>query len=331
MTRLLEIDALSVSYRVRSPRAGIFAGRRDLAALTDFNLSLEAGETYALIGESGSGKSSLVNAVAGLVAIREGSIRVSGEDVTRKPPEQGARGGLVTLFQDAAGSLSPRLSIGTTLKEALRHAGIANDEFAGEIARLLGLVGLPADFAARYPHQLSGGQARRVAVARALALRPKLIIADEPTAGLDVSVQGEIVNLLMRLQRELGLAMLIISHNLHVVRLMASRIGVIYLGRLVEEGRAEEVFSHPAHPYTAGLCAATLSSDPSEPWPDMVITGDAPSLFDRPTGCVLHPRCPHSVEQCRKEAPRRRKIVSGRIVECHRPLLTSDSFGEERA
>lgn len=322
MSALLAIDGLSVGYKVRDPRGGIFKRRRHLEALSDVSLSVEAGETYALIGESGSGKSSLVNAVAGLVPVEAGSIRIEGEDVTHTPAGRGARRRIAVLFQDAAGSLSPRLSVGSTIAEALRHADFAGRDLPGEIQRLLALVGLPGHLAASYPHQLSGGQARRVAVARALALRPSLIVADEPTAGLDVSVQGEIVNLLMRLQRELGLSMLVISHNLHVIRLMAARVGVIYLGRLVEEGPARQIFANPAHPYTAGLCAANLSSEPGAPWPQTTIQGDVPSLFERPGGCVLHPRCPRAVELCRATAPLRTELASGRLVECHRPFPT---------
>ena len=170
-----------------------------------------------------------------------------------------------------------------------------------------------------------------MAVARALALQPSLLIADEPTAGLDVSVQGEIVNLLMRLQRELGLSILVISHNLHVIRLMAARVGVCYLGRLVEEGPADRLFAHPEHPYTAGLCAANLSSDPDTEWPVMTIRGDVPSLFERPSGCALHPRCPRAVERCRVDLPRIRAIADGRIVECHRPLSGNESTAREWA
>jgi oligopeptide/dipeptide ABC transporter ATP-binding protein len=321
---LLEVINLRVSYRARDPQAGILSQRRELAALDDVSLSVAAGETYALIGESGSGKSSLVNAVAGLVPVKGGRILVNGEDVTQLPPGKGARRRIAILSQDAAGSLSPRLTVGTSMAEALRHAGVSSADFPAETSRLLGLVGLPLHLPASYPHQLSGGQARRVAVARALALRPDLIVADEPTAGLDVSVQGEIINLLMRLQRELGLAMLVISHNLHVVRLMGSRVGVIYLGRLVEEGPSAQVFAEPAHPYTAGLCAANLSSDPNEPWPSMPIGGDVPSLFDRPKGCVLHPRCPRATEHCRIQAPERRVLSAARMVECHWPLAEVD-------
>lgn len=320
-SQLLELQRVSISYPASAPSDAFFSRRRRLAAVSDVSFAMPEGETYALIGESGSGKSSLAMAIAGLLKVDDGRILVAGEDVTSKPPGHGARRKLAVLFQDAAGSLSPRLSVGTTIAEALRHAQFSGGPIATEAARLLSLVGLPRHMAASYPHQLSGGQARRVAVARALALQPRLIVADEPTAGLDASVQGEVVNLLMRLQRELGIGILIISHNLHIVRLMSARLGVIYLGRLVEEGPTEEVLGNPAHPYTAGLAAANLSSDPAVPWPKAYISGDVPSVFERPSGCVLHPRCPRADAQCRSIVPERREIMPGRFAACLRPLL----------
>ncbi|MGE0237887.1 MAG: ABC transporter ATP-binding protein [Parvibaculaceae bacterium] len=318
---LLELRDVSVGYPVSAPSDAVFSRRRRLTAVSDVSFAMSEGETYALIGESGSGKSSLAMAIAGLQPVDGGRILVAGEDVTIKPPGHGARRKLAVLFQDAAGSLSPRLSVGTTIAEALRHAGFPKASIEAEVARLLGLVGLPPHLAVSYPHQLSGGQARRVAVARALALDPRLIVADEPTAGLDASVQGEIVNLLMRLQRELGIGILVISHNLHIVRLMSARIGVIYLGRLVEEGPTEDVLGNPAHPYTAGLAAANLSSDPAVPWPKAYISGEVPSVFDRPSGCVLNPRCPRADAQCRSVVPARREITPGRFAACFWPLL----------
>lgn len=317
---LLELQAVSIGYPAAAPSDAFFARRRRFTAVSDVSFAMSEGETYALIGESGSGKSSLAMAIAGLLRIDDGRILIAGEDVTTRPPGRGARRELAVLFQDAAGSLSPRLSVGATIGEALRHSRFSGGSVDAEVGRLLKLVGLPPQLAANFPHQISGGQARRVAVARALALAPRLIVADEPTAGLDVSVQGEIVNLLMRLQRELGIGILVISHNLHIVRLMSARVGVIYLGRLVEEGPTTDVLSSPAHPYTAGLAAANLSSDPGVPWPKAYISGEIPSVFERPSGCVLHPRCPRADALCRSTEPLRREIEPGRFAACLRPL-----------
>src|SRR6185295_12997670 len=189
-----------------------------------------------------------------------------------------------------------------------------------EARRLLALVGLPADFAGRYPHQLSGGQARRVGVARALALSPKLIIADEPTAGLDVSVQGEILNLLARLQRELGLTYIVITHNLAVVRHVSDEMAIMYMGRFLEHGPTRDIFAHPAHPYTHGLLAAQPHPDPDRRRENVELQGEVPSLARRPAGCEFHTRCPHQRDNCRTDRPGPRSLAGRRELLCHYPL-----------
>ena len=206
------------------------------------------------------------------------------------------------IFQDPVGSLSPRLSVRAILSEPFRVHGGTHD-IEAEVARLLADVGLPPTIAERYPHQLSGGQARRIGVARALALRPKLIIADEPTAGLDVSVQGEMLNLLNDLQRRYGIAILVITHNLNIVRHIADRTAVMYLGRIVETGATAEIFARPRHPYTAALLSANPAPDPDAVRDRLEISGDVPSLFARPTGCEFHPRCPFALEVCHAAPP----------------------------
>jgi peptide/nickel transport system ATP-binding protein len=188
-----------------------------------------------------------------------------------------------------------------------------------EIDRLLDLVGLPAVFAQRYPHQLSGGQARRVGVARALALEPKLVIADEPTAGLDVSVQGEVLNLLNELQERLGIAIMIITHNLNVVRHIAHRMAIMYLGRLVEEGPTKQIFAHPRHPYTLALLSANPEPDPDAELDRLAISGEVPSLLSRPGGCEFHPRCPFMTEMCRTVAPASTEADAAHRFTCHHP------------
>ncbi|MBL8581149.1 MAG: ABC transporter ATP-binding protein, partial [Rhizobiaceae bacterium] len=258
MTALLEIDDLFVRFRQGGSLFDRLRGRgaHTIEAVAGVSMSVEAGTTYALVGESGSGKSTLARAVMGLVPVSDGSIRFEGKRVGGDGAGLGPlRRDVAIMFQDPIGSLSPRRSVGSILSEPFKVHGVEAN-FEREIPRLLTEVGLPADFADRFPHQLSGGQARRVGVARALALRPKLVIADEPTAGLDVSVQGELLNLMNDLQARLGVAFLMITHNLHVVRHVADRMGVMYLGRLVEEGETAAIFATPRHRYTEALLAA---------------------------------------------------------------------------
>src|SRR5262249_16497233 len=205
--------------------------------------------------------------------------------------------------------------------EPLRIHGAGGRDRAAEVRRLLDLVGLPAAFAGRYPHQLSGGQARRVGVARALALSPKLIIADEPTAGLDVSVQGEILNLLTRLQRELGLAYIIITHNLAVVRHVSDEMAIMYMGRFIEHGPTGEIFAQPAHPYTQGLWAAQPQPDPDKRRSNVELQGEVPSLARRPSGCEFNTRCPLVRDLCRTARPEPQMLGSAREHRCHFPLV----------
>ncbi len=223
------------------------------------------------------------------------------------------------MFQDPVGSLSPRMKVGNLIAEPFRIHRTVDRNPSDEIPRLLSLVGLTPDFADRYPHQLSGGQARRVGVARAIALNPALIIADEPTAGLEVSVQGEVLNFLNDLRERLGLAMIIITHNLHVVHHVANRMAVMYLGRFVEVGETEEIFRAPRHPYTAALLSANPEPDPDKARERIALPAEVPSLLARPTGCEFHSRCPWAKARCKSEAP---AFVDGetRKVTCHTPL-----------
>ena len=265
---LLQVDNLYVRYPLMGlVKAGLLGVKnRFLDAVLDVSFSLRAGTTLALVGESGSGKSTLGRAIVGLVPIAGGTVRFQGEE----PLKQGsgaARGyhrEVAMMFQDPISSLSPRRTVRSLITEPFVVHGLSDRDLDQEAQRLLALVGLPKDFTGRYPHQLSGGQARRVGVARAVALLPKLIIADEPTAGLDVSVQGEILNLMTRLQRELGLTYLIITHNLAVVRHVSDETAIMYMGRFVEQGPTSDIFHHAAHPYTIGLLAAQPKPDPDK-------------------------------------------------------------------
>jgi len=224
------------------------------------------------------------------------------------------------MWQNPVGSLSPRMSVGSAITEVYRIHGLKDRDLKSESSRLLKLVGLPEHFSERYPHQLSGGQARRVGVARALALDPKLIIADEPTAGLDVSVQGEILNLLNRLQDRLGVSMFVITHNLNIVRHISHRTAIMYLGRFAEQGPTDDIFAHPYHPYTLALLSANPEPDPDASIEDRIeLKGEVPSLMNRPNGCEFHTRCPFVSTRCDTQFPPLQTIGEAHNLTCHYP------------
>ncbi len=324
MTDLLDIDGLGVRYRVMGGWSSLLASSaaRFVDAVIGVSLRVAEGETYGLVGESGSGKTTLARAIIGLVPHCAGVVRFRGRavgylsDRTLRP----VRREIGMTFQDPVASLSPRKTVGSLIIEPLRIHGIGGRDLGSEARRLISMVGLDVGFLRMYPHQLSGGQARRVGVARALALGPALVIADEPTAGLDVSVQGEVLNLLTELREAHGLGLLLVTHNLPVIRHISDRIGVMYLGRLIEQGPTREIFHRPAHPYTAGLLAAVPQPDPDLRRDAPPIEGEIPSLRKRPSGCEFHPRCRFVQERCRGEAPAYRLIGPERGVSCHFPL-----------
>jgi peptide/nickel transport system ATP-binding protein len=291
--------------------------RRYLEIFDDVTFAVLPGETLGLVGESGSGKTTLARALLGLVAITAGSI-VFDERPRRSPADFTAlRRNTAMMFQDAIASLSPRMTVGALLAEPFQIHREPVPDLGAKVDELLDLVGLPSTFAARYPHELSGGQARRVGVARALALHPRLVIADEPTAGLDVSVQGEILNLMTELKMRLSLSYLVISHNLSMVRHVSDRIAVMYLGRLVEIGPTAAVFANPLHPYSKSLIASEPQPDPRRRRTDLAIRGEIPSLLNRPKACVFQSRCPLVTARCRTETPELREITPNRFVRCH--------------
>ena len=324
MPPLLEVEDLTVRFRTMGVlRQAVTGGRAPFVeAVAGVSLELEPARTLALVGESGSGKTTLGRALIGLVEPSSGRIRFDGAD---RPGRSASawkrwRRQMAMMFQDPVGSLSPRLAVRALVSEPLAIHGAGSRDLAAEAERLLALVGLPADFGGRFPHELSGGQARRVGVARALSLGPRLVIADEPTAGLDVSVQGEILNLMGRLQQELGLAYLLITHNLAIVRHVSDRLAVMYLGRLVETGPTDEIFARPAHPYTHALLAAQPQPDPDRRRLTVELSGEVPSLRNRPPACEFHTRCPFAQPVCREVAPELREIAPQRRVRCHFPL-----------
>ena len=263
---ILDIQNLTVTFQLGSFLGNLLSpgSKRTLRAVDDVDLTLLSGETVALVGESGSGKTTIARTIIGLQEPDGGVIRFEGNDIVNlhgsamKP----VRKDVAIMFQDPVGSLSPRMKVGSLITEPLVVHGIKGRDHHAEAVRLLQMVRLPADFIERYPHELSGGQARRVAVARALALSPKLIIADEPTAGLDVSIQGEIINLLAQIQEDTGVAILIITHNLNVVRHISDRVVIMYMGDIVEVGETEAIFANPGHDYTKKLIAANFHPDP---------------------------------------------------------------------
>ena len=311
---LLEAEGLAVNFRSPGGFLGLSPGR--LAILEDVSLVIHKGETLGLVGESGSGKTTLARTLLGLLPYARGTIRFDGAPVERFGR---LRRRTAMMFQDPVGSLSPRLAIGSAITEpfVIHHVKMSSRRKTAE--DLLDLVGLPKEFTSRYPHELSGGQARRVGVARALALRPDLVIADEPTAGLDVSIQGEILNLMTRLKSELTLSYVIVTHNLAMIRHVSDRIAIMYLGRIVEEGPTMAVFARARHPYTASLIASEPIPDPRRRRQSLAITGEVPSIQNRPKGCEFHTRCPYAQERCRIEAPSL-TVTGSHSVRCHFPL-----------
>ena len=289
-------------------------GRALIRAVDGVAFSVGAGETFALVGESGCGKSTVARLVAGLYRPSRGSIRLEGASL-----DAGGRGGsrprVAMIFQDPQASLDPRWRAADIVTEALRGRLRARDrrERAGRLLRLVGLAEADGD---KHPHQFSGGQRQRLSIARALAAEPRLLVCDEPTSALDVSVQAQILNLISDLQRDLGFACLFISHDLAVVRHVSTRVGVMYLGRLVESGEARSALGAPRHPYTRMLLDAvpdaSMSGRRRSP-----VAGDVPSPLHPPPGCAFHPRCPHADERCRLERPSLRPVGGGAAVACH--------------
>ncbi|KUF11803.1 ABC transporter ATP-binding protein [Pseudoponticoccus marisrubri] len=303
MTALLQIEDLKVHFPVRTGR---FGGEKALVKAVDgVSLSIDAQETLALVGESGCGKSTLGNAVLGLAPVTEGRVRFDGRDLTtlERAERKAVWRDMQVVFQDPVSALDPRRSIAQSIAEPLEIHGIPRAQIRPRVDELMELVGLNPDQRDRRPGALSGGQRQRVVIARALALNPRLVICDEPVSALDVSIQSQILNLLMRLQRELSLGYLFISHDLSVVRHIADRVAVMYLGMVVEIGRAEEVFGDPVHPYTEALLSAIPRPDPGARRDRVLLQGDLPSPIDPPSGCPFRTRCPLAEPRCAESRP----------------------------
>ncbi|WP_291295771.1 ABC transporter ATP-binding protein [Elioraea sp.] len=289
-------------------------------AVDGVDFAIAPGETLCLVGESGCGKSTVARMVLRLTEPTSGAIRLGGTDITTLSEAEMApfRRRVQMVFQDPYASLNPRLRVGQIVGEPLENfETFSAAERTARVGAILAKVGLRPEAAGRYPFEFSGGQRQRIGIARALALRPELIVADEPVSALDVSVQAQVLNLLMDLQEEFGLAFLFVSHDLAVVEHIGHRIAVMYLGHIVEIGPKDEVLSNPQHPYTQALIAAAPIPDPRAKRERMVIEGDVPSPLNPPSGCRFHTRCPFAFARCSEEKPALREIAPGRRAACH--------------
>ncbi len=317
---LVRVDRLKVHFPLRK---GILFERTvgQVKAVDGISFEINRGETFGLVGESGCGKTTVARALLQLVTPTSGSIHFDGMDTARFDKQQARlfRRRVQAVFQDPFSSLNPRMRVQQIIGEPLViHLAMRGLNLRQRVTDLLETCGLPAAFANRFPHEMSGGQRQRVGIARALALQPDLIVCDEAVSALDVSIQAQIINLLARLQSELGLTYLFIGHDLSVVRHLCDRVGVMYLGRLVEVASAAQLFASPQHPYTRALIEAVPVPDPEverardhKPLP-----GEIPSPLSPPPGCVFHPRCPLAVDRCRREVPQLTTTDDGRLVAC---------------
>jgi oligopeptide/dipeptide ABC transporter ATP-binding protein len=312
---LLQVDGLVKHFPVRRGVFGRVSGA--VRAVDGVNLEIAAGETLGVVGESGCGKSTLGRLVLRLIEPTAGSVRFDGRELGTLDAValRAQRRAMQIIFQDPYSSLNPRMTVGQTLAEPLMLHGLHTGRHRERVAELLQTVGLAPEHAQRYPHEFSGGQRQRIGIARALAVEPKLIVCDEAVSALDVSVQAQVVNLLQDLQRRFGLAYLFIAHDLAVVKHIATRIAVMYLGRIVEIGTKDALFAAPRHPYTQALLSAIPLPEPG-PRERMLLAGDVPSPVNPPTGCHFHTRCVHARELCSQRAPLL-ETHGGHAVACH--------------
>ncbi|MCI8476952.1 MAG: ATP-binding cassette domain-containing protein [Oscillospiraceae bacterium] len=319
MTPLLEVKDLQKRYPIYGPLGKLFPPKTHMNAVSGMSLQLYEGETYGLVGESGCGKTTTGRAIVGLMKPDGGEIWYQGQDLTKLSDQEfrPLRRDIQMVFQDPLSSLNPRQRIGALLEEPLiiQKLGDAASR-RQQVMEILTKVGLAAEHYFRYPHELSGGQVQRLGIARALIIRPRLIVCDEPVSALDVSIQAQILNMLTTLQREMNLSLLFISHDIGVVRYLSHRIGVMYLGTLVEEADTASLFDHPLHPYTRALFSSIPDFSPQKRTVAS-LQGELPVRTDEFQGCVFHTRCPHATDLCRTTAPTYKTVAEGHKVACH--------------
>ena len=321
---LVEIDHL---YQYYSLNTGFLSGKKQIVqAVHDVSFEIMPGGAFGLVGESGCGKSTTGRAILRLLEPTSGAVRFEGKtlyDSRTKSKLSGrdmlaVRRDMQIIFQDPYASLDPLMNVGAIVSEGIRkHKVAAGSEVMDRVADILKRCGMESDAMRRYPHEFSGGQRQRIGIARALALRPKFIVADEPIAALDVSIQAQVLNLLVDLQEEFQLTYLFISHDLGVVRRFCDTIGVMYLGSIAELGRTDQVYTAPMHPYTQALLSAIPTGKPFQKRERIVLGGEPPSPVNPPAGCRFHPRCPHARDICRRQAPEIETLEEGRQIACH--------------
>jgi oligopeptide transport system ATP-binding protein len=289
-------------------------------SVDDVSFAIKPGETLSLVGESGAGKTTVGRTVLLLEQLSGGSLLFRGQDVSKfnRAQLKEYRSSVQAVFQDPWGSMNPRMRVQTIVGEPLVvNTKLSKQEIREKVTELLAQVGLRPDQAELYPHEFSGGQRQRIAVARALALNPKLVVLDEPVSALDVSIRAQIMNLLKDIQSAYGLSYLLIAHNLATVRYMSHAVAIMYLGEIVEYAEGDELFENPLHPYTKALMSAAMPADPDSPMEEIVLSGEMPSPLNPPQGCRFHPRCPAAMDICRKVAPRMIEMPNGHRVSCH--------------
>lgn len=315
---IVEAESVATYFPIRGALGNVV---NHVKAVDGVSMFLRRGETYGLVGESGCGKSTFGRTLIRLLEPTSGTIRLFGEDITHLSDKAmfRFRKDAQIVFQDPYTSLNPRQRVGNALMEVLAIHQMGSKSERMELAMaMLAQVGLRPEHFYRYPHEFSGGQRQRIGLARALILNPKVVVCDEPVSALDVSIQSQIINLMKDLQDQRGLTYLFIAHNMSMVKYISDRVGVMYLGHLVEEAPTDELFAHPAHPYTQSLMSAVPSIDPRDKRERIVLPGDLPSPIDPPGGCVFHTRCPYATKECAKACPQRAEVASDHFVACHR-------------